>query len=652
MAAIQGIYAREILDSRGIPTIECVLWLDNGGIVATSVPSGTSVGKYEAHELRDKDPNRMIGKGVLQAVNNINSIIAPTLIGKDPSDQNGIDNHLIKLDGTKDKSKLGANAILAVSQAVLKAAALTANIPLYYYVLQKYHLGTGLALPSCIFSMVSGGEHGVGNLDLQEFQVIPASHHDFPTTLDIGVTLFHRLEEILANKGAIHSVGITGGFTPNLYSNTDVFEILVETIKTSRFTFAQDLFFGIDVAAEQLFEQGKYKLKDRTQAYASKELFEYYKKIRELYHVFCIEDPFHEDDTDSWKHITQHLGESTRIVGDSFLVTNMEKTQKAIEQKLCNTILVKPNQVGTITETANVIALARNAGWQVIMSHRSGETNDDIIADLAVGFAADYVKFGPPNRGERVSKYNRLLQIHQEIEHSRNQALTVPTIQGDNTMSNTTPVGADPITPVSEPGVVASPVAPAPLVAAPSDPVSIEAALPIESVSPAQPVPPAASTTPVAPTTSVETVSPVQPVSAVEPVSPVEPASAVAPVSQVTPTASAVVEISSPPTPSSAAEPEIPVGPVTPPAPKPESAIPVTATALPTAPNIDPAAADAQRMLEQIAAEAAAHPDQVANELAGVSMATEPSEVVGFPSSGPVQVQPMEPVAITPQNRT
>lgn len=419
MATIAGVYAREILDSRGIPTIECALWLDTGAVVATSVPTGTSVGKYEAHELRDEDPNRMLGKGVNNAVNNINTVIAPQIIGKDPTNQTEIDQFLVDLDGTDNKSKLGANAILAVSQAVMKAGAISLNVPLYYYIEQKYQLTKELKIPSCIYGVINGGEHGAGNLDIQEFQIIPASHINYAKSLEMAVTLFQKLEEVLVLKGAIHSTGVGGGFTPNLYSNTDVFEIMVETIKTSQYTFAQDLFFGVDVSAASLFENGKYKLKDKSQPYSSEELLELYKQIRNMYHVFYIEDPYQEDDVASWQKITQELGETTKIVGDSFLATNKQKLQKAIQEKSCNTILVKPNQTGTISETIEVIKLAREAGWQVIMSHRSGETNDDFIADFAVGTGADYTKFGPPNRGERISKYNRLLQIDFEIEQSK-----------------------------------------------------------------------------------------------------------------------------------------------------------------------------------------------------------------------------------------
>lgn len=416
MAKIQGIYAREILDSRGIPTLECTLWLDTGGIVATDVPTGTSIGKYEAIELRDKDQNRMLGKGVLNAVNFVNNFIAPKLLGKDPTAQEEIDQLLINLDGTPNKSKLGANSLLAVSQAVAKAGALSLNLPLYFYLAQKYLLTNELLIPSCIYTLVNGGEHGANNLDIQEFQLIPASHIPYEQSLNIAVSLFHKLEEVLVVKGAVHSVGLVGGFTPNLYSNTDVFEIMVETVKMTEYTFSQDLFFGVDVAAAEIFSGGKYNLKDRSKPYSGKELLEYYQKIRSLYNVLLIEDPFDDDDAEMWQAITAELGETSKIVGDSLLATNKLKVVEAATQKLCNTILVKPNQVGTISETIEVIQQARQSGWGIVVSHRSGETNDDFIADFAVGVGADYVKFGPPNRGERVAKYNRLSQIEYEIK--------------------------------------------------------------------------------------------------------------------------------------------------------------------------------------------------------------------------------------------
>lgn len=553
MAKIDGIYAREILDSRGIPTIECALWLDTGAVVATSVPTGTSVGKYEAHELRDEDPQRMIGKGVLKAVNNVNTIIAENLVGKDPTKQTEIDQLLVDLDGTDNKSKLGANAILAASQAVMKAGAISLNVPLYYYIEQKYQLTEQLGIPSCIYTMINGGAQGADNLDIQEFQIVPASHIAYKRSMDMAVTLFQKIEEILVLKGATHSTGIVGGFTPNLYSNTDVFEILIETIKTSPYTFAQDLFFGIDVAAEQLFENGKYKLKDKQQPYSSKELLELYNKIRSLYHVFYIEDPFQEDDLESWRKITAELGETTKIVGDSFLVTNKVKTDKAIAEKNCNTLLVKPNQVGTISETIEVIQVAKDAGWQVVMSHRSGETNDDFIADFAVGVGADYAKFGPPNRGERIAKYNRFAQIDLEIRQS---------VEENN--DSTTPVDSGTVaSEVSKVEATPEPVVPASVTPEPTSPENVSPVPPTqaEDEKPTTTTPPAAVTPPVAETPVTPTTPPV---AATPPVTEAPPVSVTPPAEETPPAPN------TPPTPAPPVTPPV-TPPTTPSVPKKET---------------------------------------------------------------------------------
>jgi enolase len=414
MPTIQNITAREILDGRGQPTVECSVWLDNGIYALSAAPSGTSVGKYEALELRDKE-QRMLGRGVSKAVTNVNTLVSAALAGKDPVDQELIDKTLLELDGTDKKTKIGGNAIIAVSQAVAKAAALSQGLPLYYYFWQKYQLTSTLNVPTCIYSMIDGGSHGATNLDFQEFHIVPASHLDFLQSLEMATMLFQKLEEVLIAKGAIHSVGLDGGYAPNLYNNTDAFEILIETIKNSPYTYIQDLFFGVDVAASEFYNAGKYSLKDKSQPYSSRELVEYYKNMRKLYHVFAIEDPFHEDDWQSWKDLTSELGDTSTIIGDNLLVGNKSRTEKAIQEKACNAILVKPNQVGTITETIEVIKLAQSADWQFIVSHRSGETNDDFIADFSVGVGANYTKFGPPNRGERIAKYNRLLQIHQDL---------------------------------------------------------------------------------------------------------------------------------------------------------------------------------------------------------------------------------------------
>lgn len=418
MAVIQAVFAREILDARGMPTVECSVWLDSGVYAMSSAPAGTSKGKYESLELRDVGNPRMLGNGVLQAVANINTIIAPQLIGRDPTKQTDVDQLMITLDGTENKTKLGANSMIAVSQAVLKAAAYSMGMPVYYYVQQKYQLTDSLNIPTCIFNMIDGGSHGATNLDFQEFQIVPASNMDFLVSLEMAVTLFQKLEETLVAKGAIHSVGLGGGFAPNLYNNTDAFEIMIETIKNSPYTFIQDLFFGVDIAATEFYQAGKYNLKDKSQPYSARELLDYYKNMRKIYHVFSIEDPFQEDDWESWKTLTSEIGETSTIIGDNLLASNVGRVQKAINEKACNAILIKLNEVGTISETIEVIKLAQSAKWQFIVSHRSGETNDDFIADFAVGVGANYVKFGPTNRGERIAKYNRLLQIYQEINNS------------------------------------------------------------------------------------------------------------------------------------------------------------------------------------------------------------------------------------------
>jgi len=419
MSTIKYLYAREILDGRGVPTVECSLWLDDGRSVTSSAPSGTSKSKYEAIELRDSDPQRMNGLGVWRAVNNVNQVIAPQLLGQDPENQETIDQLMINLDGTHNKSNLGSNAILAVSQAVLKAAALAHNLPLHQYIAQKFAFAGNSNIPTAIYTMIAGGTHGAANLDIQEFEIIPAGHHDFATSLNIAVSVFQKLREVLILKGAIHSTGVSGGFTPNLFNNTDAFEILIETIKATNYTFAQDVFLGTDIAAAQFHEGGKYVLKDKSQAYSSQDLIEYYKQLKELYHVFYIEDPFEEDDWKAWSALTAEIGGTSLIVGDSLLASNLEKLNKAIAEKACNAILIKPNQNGSISETLKVVKAAQEANFQVIVSHRSGDTNDDFIADFAVGVNANYMKFGPPHRGERVAKYNRLLAIAQEIQYAR-----------------------------------------------------------------------------------------------------------------------------------------------------------------------------------------------------------------------------------------
>lgn len=424
MPTISGVYAREILDSRGIPTVECTIWLDSGHLVKASAPSGTSKGKYEAVELRDGDQSHMNGQGVLMAVNNVNTIIAPQLIGKDPTQQTEHDQMMVDLDGTSNKSKLGANATIAVSMALLKAGAAASNLPLYEYIFQKYKMADEMVIPNCIYTLINGGEHGADNLDIQEFEILPASHIDFINSLNMSVTIFQTLEQVLIVKGAVHSVGLVGGYTPNLFNNIDAFEILVETIKATPYTFAQDLFFGTDMSASSFFESGKYVMKDKQQPYSSDELLDYYKAMRSNYHVFYIEDPFQEDDWKSWQKITADLGSTSLIAADGMLASSIDRIKKMIAENVANTAVLKPNSLGTVSETLQLFSMFKQNNWKIVVSHRSGDTTDDFIADFAVGLGADYVKFGPPNRGERIVKYNRLLEIYYQLQANQGQQAT------------------------------------------------------------------------------------------------------------------------------------------------------------------------------------------------------------------------------------
>ena len=416
MAIIKAIRAREILDSRGIPTLEAEIWLDSGHYAVASIPSGTSTGKYEAVELRDNDPRRFRGQGVLKAIANVNTVIAPQLLGRDPTAQTEIDQLLINLDGTKNKSKLGANAILSVSQAVCEVAAVSLNLPTYLYLAWKYgNKDKVTKLPTPTFNVINGGKHGAGNLDFQEFHIIPSTLKSYHEALQLGEEIYQTLEQVLIDKGAIHSVGVEGGFTPNLFTNLDALEAIMEAITRTAYRFSQDVFLGLDLAASNFFKNNRYTIKDRAQPFSTQDMIAYFEELKRNYHIFSLEDPLQEDDWAGWQELTSLLSSTTVIVGDDLLATNKDRVRKAIDMKACNAILVKPNQIGTISETVEVINLARTAGWKIIVSHRSGETNDEFIADFAVGLAADYTKFGAPVRGERVAKYNRLLAIEAEI---------------------------------------------------------------------------------------------------------------------------------------------------------------------------------------------------------------------------------------------
>lgn len=420
MSKISKILAREILDSRGNPTVETAIFLDNGLKVIASVPSGASTGHNEAVELRDGDKNRYHGMGVLNAIANVNQKIASEIVGMDPSKQQEIDKLLVEIDGTTDKSKLGANAILSVSLAVCKAAALDLKLPNYKYVeeiAKLYNLnGSGLKVPTPTFNLINGGKHGAGNLEFQEFHVIPSSLRSYKEGLEIVEEVYQGVERVLIRHGAIHSVGDEGGFAPNLFTNLDALEVIVTAIKECGYELKRDVFLGLDVAASNFFKNGRYSIRDRTQPMETVDLIEFYRDLLNQYPLLMIEDPLYEDDWLGWTKLNTDISSTTTLVGDDLLCTNPERVKRAIQEKACGAVLIKPNQIGTISETLNVIKIARDASWKVIVSHRSGETNDDFIADFAVGVGADYTKFGAPARGERIAKYNRLLEIEDEIK--------------------------------------------------------------------------------------------------------------------------------------------------------------------------------------------------------------------------------------------
>lgn len=419
MAKITRVLSREILDSRGIPTVETAVIVDTGAVGVASVPSGTSTGKYEAHELRDNDEERLVGKGVLKAVKNVTDIIGPALVGQEAADQVAVDRLMLSLDSSENKGKLGANAILSVSMAILKAASQAYSMQTYQWV-ARLAGAFGIApqqfkIPTPLFNMINGGLHGAGNLDFQEFHVIPATSVPYSLGLEKCVTVYHLLRTGLERRGAIHSVGDEGGFAPNLFTNVDALTILVETIKESGFALGRDLFLGLDVAASAFYKDGKYHIRDRSAPLDQNAFITFFASLNEQYHLASLEDPLYEDDWDGWSKLMATFEGKMLVVGDDLLATNPKRVQKAIETKSCNAILVKPNQIGTISQTLDVIKLAKSAGWKVIVSHRSGETNDAVIADFAVGVGADYVKFGAPARGERVAKYNRLQAIEIEV---------------------------------------------------------------------------------------------------------------------------------------------------------------------------------------------------------------------------------------------
>ena len=419
MSKVKRIYAYEIIDSRGYPTIEGKLVLDNGHEVVTSIPSGTSIGKYECKELRDKDDKRFDGKGVKRAISYINDLIAPKLLGISPLQQKEVDYWLIKADGTKDKSKLGANTTLTISQLFLKAASLDAGIPIFKYIngLYKSSFNEEISLekiPTPMFNLINGGKHANNNLEFQEFQIIPSSSNSFEKAYEMGAEIFHELKKVLEYRNANISVGDEGGFTPNLSTNLDALEVLNETVIQKGYKAGLDVFFGIDIAASHFFKDDRYVIKDKSHPLKRDEYIKFITTLTNSYAILVLEDPIQQDDWEGWKNMFYSISDKIYLVGDDLIVSNKERLLRAIKEKSCSTVLIKPNQTGTITELLEVINIARKNKFTTIISHRSAETNDTIIADIAVGVQSDFIKFGAPARGERVTKYNRLWQIERE----------------------------------------------------------------------------------------------------------------------------------------------------------------------------------------------------------------------------------------------
>ncbi|MDU5185445.1 MAG: phosphopyruvate hydratase [Finegoldia magna] len=412
MSSIIDVYAREVLDSRGNPTVEVEVYTEAGAMGSAIVPSGASTGVHEAVELRDNDEKRFLGKGVETAVDNVNLEIADELVGWDVFDQVGIDNYLIELDGTENKSRLGANAILGVSLAVAKAAADENGQRLFEYIGGV----NGKTLPVPMMNILNGGQHADNNVDIQEFMIMPVGGENFKESLRIGTEVFHNLKNVLKSRKLNTAVGDEGGFAPNLESNEEALQTIVEAIKKSGYEPGKDVMIAIDAAASEFYEDGKYNMAGDNAVRTSDEMIEYYKNLVEKYPIISIEDGLAEDDWDGWKKLTQELGSKIQLVGDDLFVTNVKRLQKGIEMGVCNSILIKLNQIGTLTETLDAIELAKRHGYTAVISHRSGETEDTTIADVAVATNAGQIKTGSTSRTDRICKYNQLLRIEDMLE--------------------------------------------------------------------------------------------------------------------------------------------------------------------------------------------------------------------------------------------
>lgn len=409
---IDDIHAREIIDSRGNPTVEVDVLLEDGSIGRAAVPSGASTGIHEAIELRDGDKERFMGKGVLKAVSNVNDLIANELIGMNVFDQSGIDNLMIEIDGTPNKEKLGANAILGVSLAVAKAAANALGMPLYRY------LGgvTANTLPVPLMNIVNGGAHADNNLDIQEFMIAPVGGESFSESLRMGIEVFHHLKKLLNEKKLATTVGDEGGFAPHLNSNEQALELIIEAISQAGYKAGEDVMLALDVAASEFYKEGKYNLKGDNKVLSSEEMVEYLAYLSSKYPIISIEDGLSEDDWEGWKKMTESIGKKVQLVGDDLFVTNPERLARGIENNIANSILIKVNQIGTLTETLAAVEMAKRAGYTSIISHRSGETEDSTIADIAVATGAGLIKTGSASRSDRIAKYNQLIRIEEELD--------------------------------------------------------------------------------------------------------------------------------------------------------------------------------------------------------------------------------------------
>ena len=413
MSVIESVYAREVLDSRGNPTVEVEVALESGAEGRAIVPSGASTGAFEAVELRDGDKSRYLGKGTQNAVNNVNTIIAPELEGLDAFDQPGIDGLLLELDGTPNKGKLGANAILGVSMAVARAAANELGLPLFQYIGGV----NAKQLPVPMMNILNGGEHADNNVDVQEFMILPVGAPCFKEGLRMGAEVFHALKKVLGEKGLACGVGDEGGFAPNLGSNREALELIVEAIKAAGYEPGKDVMLGLDVAASEMYneETKKYVLAGEGKELTAAEMVDLYEDWTTNFPIITIEDGLDEEDWAGWKVLTERLGKKVQLVGDDLFVTNTERLERGIEAGVANSILIKVNQIGTITETLDAIEMAKRAGYTAVISHRSGETEDTTIADLAVAVNAGQIKTGAPSRTDRVAKYNQLLRIEEMV---------------------------------------------------------------------------------------------------------------------------------------------------------------------------------------------------------------------------------------------